>query len=214
MNIIQKIYKYFLKKVYKHLRLLLIKNFGIGRPKTKDKWNEEYSKGKWDYLLSDIIEEKNTLITKTIFANLERPNILDVGCGNGALIQSINEKDFNYYLGVDKSENALMQFNKKIKKGNKIELIASEIDKVNFKHQFDCAIFNEVLYYINRPINTLRRILKHMNEDSLIIISMTVNDNNEKIWNKLSKNISEVNRFKVKTSDNSMCRISIYETLS
>ena len=214
MNIIQKFYKYFLKKVYKHIRLLLIKNFGIGRPKTKDKWNEEYAKGKWDYLLSHGIDGKNRLITDMIFANLENPNILDVGCGNGALIQMIFEKDFNYYLGVDKSDIAIAQFNEKLKKVNNIELIASEIDKVNFKHKFDCVIFNEVLYYINRPIKTLRNILNYVNENSIIIVSMTVNQNNEKIWNKLSKNISEVSRFKVKTSDNSMCRISIYETLS
>ena len=113
MNIIQKIYKYFLKKVYKHIRLLLIKHFGIGRPKTKDKWNEEYSKGKWDYLLNHRIDEKNKLITDMIFANSENPNILDVGCGNGALIQMIFEKDFNYYLGVDRSDIAIAQFNLK-----------------------------------------------------------------------------------------------------
>ena len=212
MNIIQRIHKYFLTKVYKDIRLLLIKHFGIGRPKTKDKWNEEYSKGKWDYLLSHRIDEKNKLITDMIFANSKNPSILDVGCGNGALIQLINEKDFNYYLGVDKSETALIQFNKKLEKVKNIELIASEIDEVNFKHKFDCVIFNEVLYYLNRPINTLRKILNHVNKDSIIIISMTVNENNEKIWDKLSKKISEVNRFKVKTSDNSMCRISIYET--
>ncbi len=214
MNIIQKVYKYFLKKVYKQIRVLLIKKYGIGRPKTKDKWNEEYLKGKWDYLLSHRIDEKNKLITDMIFAKSENPSILDVGCGNGALIKMILEKDFNYYLGVDKSDVAITKFNEKLTKVKNIELIASKIENVNFKHKFDCVIFNEVLYYLNRPINTLKKILNHVKKDSIIIVSMTLNDNNEKIWDKLSKNISEVNRFKVKTSDNSMCRISIYETLS
>ena len=40
------------------------------------------------------------------------------------------------------------------------------------------------------PINTLKEGPESCKKDSIIIVSMTLNDNNEKIWDKLSKNIS------------------------
>ena len=88
MNIIQKVYKYFLKKVYKQIRVLLIKKYGIGRPKTKDKWNEEYSKGKWDYLLSHRIDEKNKLITDMIFAKSENAEAISDSVSICSMIES------------------------------------------------------------------------------------------------------------------------------
>ena len=211
MNIIQKVDKYYIRKFYKYLRLLLIRYFGIGRPKTKSKWDEEYFNGKWNYLLSDAINEKNTLITSIAFSKFQNPKILDIGCGNGALLQSIKKEKFGYYLGIDKSEIALELINQELKDLNNVELLAKDIDEIDFKNYFDCVIFNEVLYYISKPINTLKRVLNYVNKESIIIISMTQNPNNKKIWENLNKIISEVNRFEIKTSHKSISRISIYQ---
>ena len=70
------------------------------------------------------------------YAKQAKPNnrILDVGCGNGRLIEAFKEKDINY-LGIDTNQKLLESAKKqkpnfKFKLGNILEL--GDISKINF----------------------------------------------------------------------------------
>jgi SAM-dependent methyltransferase len=97
------------------------------------------------------------LIAKYI-KDLNFKSVLDVGCGEGSLLQSLSLAEKGYELnGIDLSENAIKLAEDKIKCGI-FKVI--DISKVSMDKKFDLVICSEVLEHIEDDVSAIKNIYK------------------------------------------------------
>jgi len=127
----------------------------------------------WDVNLLDISEEKERVKHFIDALPLDVSTVIEVGCGNGVIINTLAEKKGNLtrVVGVDLSEYAL--------KFVKVEKYKQNINNLEFlDNSFDCVIASEVLEHLTTSdfqigLNEIQRISKKYilvsvpNEDDL-----------------------------------------------
>jgi 2-polyprenyl-3-methyl-5-hydroxy-6-metoxy-1,4-benzoquinol methylase len=74
-----------------------------------DWWDAGYARGDWDYLSVDVVERSRlSVIAECVRAHLpDGGSVLDVGCGDGALRQYLDDRTLGQYVGVDASRVAI-----------------------------------------------------------------------------------------------------------
>lgn len=126
--------------------------------------------------------------------NLEFQSLLDVGCGEGSLLQSIDPTGKKYELyGTDISENSIKITQSKIRRGI---FKVMDISKESIDKKFDLVICSEVLEHIKDDISAIKNLHK-MSEFIIITVpigKMSMDDiqvghirrySKNKIFNKL-----------------------------
>lgn len=181
------------------LRNLLYK-LGLGSPIPKNIWERQFEDGSWDYLFSPDESAHYQAINKYVNEYAPHGKILDVGCGQGVLyhyLQNETALPINY-LGIDISSNAILSAKDKFKCGNFKQL---DFDKEPLQEKFDVIIFNETLYYFDKPYNTLKTCIeKNLNPGGCFIISIYDFQGHNVIWKKLKEkyNFSVIEKIKNK----------------
>jgi len=126
--------------------------------KTFDKWAQN---GK-----AELMEkEHGTNVSKFLDKiNFERPfSFLDVGCGNGWVIQKIvKNPKCTKAIGIDKSKKMIVQANK-FKKSIKEKYIHTDIESLKYPGKFDFIFSMESLYYVNSIEIALKKIFRLLN---------------------------------------------------
>lgn len=110
------------------------------------------------------ISKSNTLQYDFIvnaISNTKNLNVLDIGFGNGALLNLLSEKYDNSYYGIDISSDMV----KLASKNAKLNLQLANVEKIPFDDDmFDIIYTCNTVYFwqdTNKAINEINRILKH-----------------------------------------------------
>ena len=115
-----------------------------------------------------IYEHELLILQKNIKKN--KPKFLDIGCGNGYLLNKLNNKNFDVY-GI---EPVKKYFDICIKEfpylKNKVENI--DIENYNKKINFDIISFNSVLEHLIDPKEQLRSSLDKLEKGGIIHIEV------------------------------------------
>jgi 2-polyprenyl-3-methyl-5-hydroxy-6-metoxy-1,4-benzoquinol methylase len=176
-------------------------------------WEDEYSKGKWDYISNVAIERaRNSLISTFIetyggadsissklhskrkkdsaFFETKPLKVLDVGCGEGILLDFIRKDRPIQYVGVDISAKAIEIANSKRAKSSSTddEMYFIQSSAYSFKPEerrfkdmkienelhipikYDVIVFNEVLYYL-RHKEIMKLYRSFLEPHGVVIIS-------------------------------------------
>ena len=101
-------------------------------------------------------------------------NILDVGCGNGRLLELFKDKKINY-LGVDSSEELInLSRQKYLSKYNQFKigdiLELDKIKEINFDHVFCIAVFHH-LPGQDLQIKALKQLKNKLNPGGAIVLT-------------------------------------------
>ncbi|MCZ8197540.1 MAG: class I SAM-dependent methyltransferase [Flavobacterium sp.] len=116
-------------------------------------WNHKYFVGKWNYIDKETSRYlKIVEFVKEI--DIEKPDILDLGCGFGSLRKNIKIEDFSNFLGIDLSDTAIYQAKKK--KYENTKFLVSDIQRYSSNEKYDVIVFNEVIYYLDNYMETLK----------------------------------------------------------
>ena len=169
--------------------------------------------GLYDNIHKKYLEENET---KDWVANLthlvkqlSNLNILDIGCGNGFLIDFL-EDCFSSYVGVDNSEQAIQQCKNKFKdrpkssinfvKGDVIEYLSK-----NNTEFFDVIIINSCVQYlanIEQLDELIRKCSCFLNYNGFIFIGDVKNYENIKLYYKVKElGVSSENAHNIKPTN-------------
>lgn len=150
-----------------------------------DHWNKRYIEGAWDRLHEiDELARYSLIVGYIHFLNKEG-RILDVGCGEGLLYERLCKCQLSNYLGIDISYEAIAKAQNK----NRIKdrFIVAPVETFITEEKFNFIVFNEALYYIDKPLITLKRYENFLSANGFFIVSMNDTIETKKIWQEIEK---------------------------
>jgi 2-polyprenyl-3-methyl-5-hydroxy-6-metoxy-1,4-benzoquinol methylase len=138
---------------------------------SKEVWEAEYAAGSWDYLRAISELPRYSIIVG--YTENFRPNgaVLDIGCGEGVLAPLIRNS-CSRYLGVDLSAEAvhraapLEDAKTQFRQGDASSFVPDD--------KFDVIVFNEMLYYLEQPLDIVRRYAPFLSDGGIFITSNVV----------------------------------------
>jgi 2-polyprenyl-3-methyl-5-hydroxy-6-metoxy-1,4-benzoquinol methylase len=133
-------------------------------------WDSLYASG-FGYQLSLPGEQghNQTLVDFMVSANKNK-TILDVGCGEGLLLDYLDRWGYQRYVGIDFSDVALRNASKRA--DSKTYFISGLAETFVPDGQFDSIIFNECLYCFADPMQVMRRYEHYLTRDGVMLVSL------------------------------------------
>lgn len=185
----------FLRKV--HYRLFRAPK-GFGKPISEEELNQGYQQGTWDFLNS-IDELGNYMVVvgyiRFFAKSLESaPRILDLGCGSGNVAELLSPYNWDRYLGLDISEEAVKQAQRRSLTNS--EFRVGTFETMEVKENFDFIISTGAIHYAADPIAVLKNYTKNLSDEGKFIISLWRYGPNKAIWRKIEQSF-EVSDFNV-----------------
>jgi SAM-dependent methyltransferase len=182
---------------------------GYGKPVPKDILLSQYKRGDWDYLRSIDELARYMVIVGYIHSMYKRksPIVLDVGCGDGLLLELLTPFGFESYLGIDLSSEAIKRAEPLVAGNAKFEV--ADFEKWEVPRSFDIIVFNESLMYAKRPVDVLLRYSRSLNENGLMIVSIFRTGLRRAIWRSLNKYFAITNSTTVKNQQGQVWDIKV-----
>lgn len=187
--------------------------FGYNK-KSKSAMDDEFKKGKWDYLEGSEEKERYTNIIQLYNKQKPQGTLLDVGCAQGVLYQSFKEDSagfFQKYYGIDISEEAIRIAKNKFPEAN-FNMLNLETKKLHNK--FDVIVFNETLYYFNWPMKTLQKcVAENLNDGGIFIVSMfNYLGRNDRIWKSITNEYAIIDEATAVNNKNQRWDAKVFST--
>ncbi len=120
------------------------------------------------------LSRKNILIAKVLKKHIQSGTLLDIGCGDGSLMQCFS-KDFDVY-GIDISRYILNQIKKRNKRA-RVTVCDIEKQNIPFKQKFDVIFLWNIVEHFHNPLAVLKKIRKNLNRNGIIIIHLPTKNN-------------------------------------
>ncbi len=151
----------------------------------KYRFNLQFEQKKWDSMRNVADRGRYEFLVGYTRRNYPNARILDLGCGEGILLEQFEPRDYGAYLGVDFSEVAIA--NAKKLENSKVKFMVGDLDSLSIEGSFDVIIYNETLYYLRNPKGAVQSVFKHLAPGGVIIISMVDKHGKERagLWGKM-----------------------------
>lgn len=136
-------------------------------------WSEEHAAGAWDFLASPAEQNRLALIA-ALARGYARGTVIDFGCGAGLLARWLDPDYFSLYVGVDVTATAFERSNVP---RVRTRWIQASIDcfAPDCPSPGSALVFSEVLYYLDRPVDHLVRLVAEY-RPGCVILSNAVPD--------------------------------------
>jgi ubiquinone/menaquinone biosynthesis C-methylase UbiE len=123
-------------------------------------WDAQYASGVWDYLAALEQRPRSAVIASWILARQVPPRILDIGCGEGHLIDHFAPGLIQSYVGIDFSKVAIARARTKWAT-RECEFLEADAASVPLRcfDGVNAVVFNEILYCLKDPAEALSRAL-------------------------------------------------------
>lgn len=157
---------------------------GRGLPKSRERWEELYQVGRWDYL--DSVTELPHYMVAVGYARefAQRPSVLDLGCGHGRLLELLRAYPLGNYLGVDISEEAVRRA--RAHAPPDAHFVVGNYEEFLPASRFEVVMFSECLSYARDPAAAMRRYAGVVAPGGVMIVSMCYNWWQYPIWSSLA----------------------------
>jgi 2-polyprenyl-3-methyl-5-hydroxy-6-metoxy-1,4-benzoquinol methylase len=150
---------------------------------TKAEWEQEYRRGDWDYLRTLDELPHYTVIAGYVHSINPTAAVLDVGCGEGILQEHLGADGYSHYAGIDLSEAAIARAAEQA--DERTTFLSADAASYVPDREFDCIVFNEVLYYLPDPLAVVRRYQASLSADGAFIVSMFIDPRCDVVWQSL-----------------------------
>ncbi len=166
----------------------LIQRYGTENIKRR-LWNHEYRRGRWNCLDSMAADCVYTHIEK----HAKNGDILDLGCGPGAVGSELNKVTYYSYTGVDICDVAIEKAKSRAKESGRSEkstYFQSDILTYIPSQCFDVIFFGDSIYYFSwqRIKEILNRYSKNLKQDGAFIVrTWTMKDKHQTMVQNIEK---------------------------
>jgi 2-polyprenyl-3-methyl-5-hydroxy-6-metoxy-1,4-benzoquinol methylase len=202
-----------INKSWYYLHSYIFRHFGYGCNVRKDVWEREYNSNHWNYLEGEAEQGRYLAIINFYRQHSPSGEILDIGCGEGVLykyLKSAINLPVELYTGIDISETAIATALNHYPNANFTHL---DYDKNKLSKKFNVVIFNETLYYFNRPVNTLKKCFRsNLKENGYVIVSLYNGDANPVIWKQIEKRFKVVDAKQIINEKNYQWHVKVITT--
>lgn len=126
-----------------------------------DAWDEQYRSGKWDYLRA-LEQVPRYAVLAAWISSFDRPvRIIDIGCGEGRLLEFIGKEAVASYEGLDFSIVAIERARTRWSSHEGCQFRVKDANGIVLEdlEDGDVVVFNEVLYCLADPVGILHRAL-------------------------------------------------------
>ncbi len=123
-----------------------------------------------------------SLLIGYLRAHPGRPSVLDIGCGTGWLRELLSEEDFDTYVGLDLSSEAIRSASSLADPRTSFtvgDAMTIELPKV------DVVVLNEMLYYAPSPRTLLTRIASIIRPGGIVLSSIWRHAGDRALWRLL-----------------------------
>lgn len=133
-------------------------------------FDAEYANGRWDYLRRPTELPRFSVIAG--YCHYYQPSsvILDVGCGEGILQESLCPSTYRRYVGIDYAQEAIQRAAHK--QDAKTHFVQADAATYLPTERFNVIVFNECLYYFADPLGVVERYEPFLAPDGIYIVSM------------------------------------------
>jgi SAM-dependent methyltransferase len=101
------------------------------------------------------------------YAGAGSGTVLDVGCGDGILQERLG---YGRYVGVELFAEAVARASERA--DHRTRFVHADATHYVPEETFDAIIWNECLYYLERPLETVERYLAFLKPQGVMIVSM------------------------------------------
>lgn len=158
-------------------------------------WDREYTSGEWERLDADSELGRYAIVFAHVCRQSAKPSVLDIGCGPGRLLKMIARIDYDAYVGLDVSAEAVQRAQALGQERSAFSVgFAEEYEN---DRRFGVIVFNEVLYYLKQPVEQLVRFHGMLDDDGVLVISMFDCPPARSVWRKLKKRFDTVHAARV-----------------
>ncbi len=138
-------------------------------PVSQEVWEDQYRDGRWRFMGALDELARYSVIAGYVNALHPKGTVLDVGAGEGLLLDHLRPFGVTKYLGVDLSEEAVRQGAHRVDAG--ASLLAADAETYRPETRWDAIVFNECVYYFEDPVGTVLRYRDALAEGGSLIVS-------------------------------------------
>lgn len=143
-------------------------------PAPREDWDDQYAAGRWDVMHEPDELPRYRAVAGFLRALRPGAQVLDVGCGDGNLIEHLGGLELAGYTGVDLSRTAVERARAR-NAGEGIELVVADAERWEplggNEVRYDAIVLNESLYYFEQPLEGALRWRRWLAEDGILIVS-------------------------------------------
>lgn len=140
-------------------------------PQSADAWDSQYGRDFWTFMETDPLQAGRYALAAGYIRFFTRPGaeILDVGCGEGLLLEHLRPEDRSRYEGIDISDVAVDAARRRYAGGG---ATFRRADASTFEpdRPVDVVVFNTVLMYADDPLSRARSYADHLEPGGLLVV--------------------------------------------
>lgn len=176
----------------------------------KYRFNQQYEQKKWEGMRDIADLGRYSIIVGYTKHFCKNARILDLGCGEGILLEKFHEMDYSGYVGIDFSDVAIA--NAKKLESDRVKFIVGDLNKLSVTGTFDVIIYNESLYYMSNPKDAVRALFSHLSPGGIFIFSMVDKHGKERtgLWSALDEILDVIEQTKVINSAEDSWTVRVY----
>lgn len=165
-------------------------------PAPRDVWEEKYRAGRWAYM-RDLHELPRYAAVAALTHRLAGDGrILDVGCGEGLLVDQLRAYGYESYLGIDISSDAI-ESARAARGDERTRFEAWDAEKFEPVGQFGAIVFNECLCYFHDPLAATVRYCSFLAPGGRFVVSTFSTPRHDAIVRLLAQRYEVLEEFSV-----------------
>lgn len=138
-------------------------------PVSRETWEEQYQAGRWEFMRNVDELARYSVIAGYVHHLHPGGSVLDVGSGEGLLLDHLKPFGISRYLGIDLSEAAVKQGAGRA--GERAAFLAADAEAYRPAERWDAIVFNECVYYFEDPVGTVLGYRDGLAEGGTFIVS-------------------------------------------
>ncbi|MBM7804170.1 2-polyprenyl-3-methyl-5-hydroxy-6-metoxy-1,4-benzoquinol methylase [Geodermatophilus bullaregiensis] len=136
----------------------------------KELLDSQYASAEWDYLRSIGEAPRFGVVSAYCRLLASGGSILEIGCGEGILLEHLDRGRFRRFAGVDISSVAVDRA--RVLEDDRTTFTCADAEAHVPDRAFDLVVFNEVLEYFDDPLALVRRYEPFVEPGGHFIVSM------------------------------------------